>query len=269
VALGWRSTWGYPLAGKTKDRAWSVARSALTQVKSGDFVVVHLHGNRVGRIGEVVRKEADDHHWAPTVPPTKEDPDGEQGRRILVRWSAEGPLDPESVVQLDDQNGFAGAFARQTMVQLSSAQFEGIRAVVAAEANWCRYGGGFSYERSLSDYIASYPHRLEDGLQPYPNVKLREKVFGDGSRADVVLMDRDRNPVVVECKQGPATVSSVRQLRKYMKRVADESGHPTVRGILVHGGARRLSPAVSAEIPLEPVVTVLRYRVDVAFDPSS
>ena len=82
-------------------------------------------------------------------------------------------------------------------------------------------------------------------------------------------MDRDANPVVVECKQGAATASDVKQLRGYMKLVSEETGSSSVRGILVHGGARRLSSAVSAERQQVPPVTVLRYRVDVDFDPSA
>jgi hypothetical protein len=253
--------------GGTKHKNWARARSFLKEIAVGDLVAVHLRGSRVGRIGEVVRKEVDDDHWNPTVPPTKDAPDGEQGRRILVRWTGDGPLDPELVVQLDGAAVFAGWQARATAARVPDTQFEAIRAMVADEANWCRYSAGFTYERSLSDYIASYPHRLEDGLQPYPSAKLREKVFLDGSRADVLLMDLDENPVVVECKQGAATVDSVRQLRGYMKKVASETGKKNVRGILVHGGARRLAQSVAQEATQEPVVTVLRYQVDVDFDP--
>lgn len=269
VAVGWCAKWNYPLNGHTSSRAWARTRTMLKEIAVGDFIVVHLQGNRVGRIGEVVRKEIDDGQWEPTVPPTKEEPDGEQGRRVLVRWTGEGPLDPELVVQLDEGTGFDGWLARAPISRLEVEQFNAIRAVVADDTNWCRYSAGFSYERSLSDYVASYPHRLEDGLQPYPNAKLREHVFVDGSRADVLLMDSKGNPVVVECKQGTATAANIKQLRGYMKRVAEQTSKPVVRGILVHGGARRLADDVVAEANEEPKVVVLRYRVDVDFDPCS
>jgi hypothetical protein len=33
----------------------------------------------------------------------------------------------------------------------------------------------FDYESALQGYIAAYPHELEDGLLPYPDIKIREK----------------------------------------------------------------------------------------------
>jgi hypothetical protein len=53
--------------------------------------------------------------------------------------------------------------------------------------NWVGLLSHFKYEKALSDYIAAYPHHLEDGLVPYPNAKVREKVFTDRKRLDVLL----------------------------------------------------------------------------------
>lgn len=269
VAVGWFSGWGFRLNGDTKDRGWAGARTVLRQIKAGHFIAVHLHGGRIGRIGEVVRSEVQDDKWRPTVPPTEEQKDGEYGRRILVRWIEDGPIDPELVVQLTGEAALTGWQSRATLAQINPRKFRAIRAMVADEKNWCRYYAGFGHERSLSDYIASYPHRLEDGLQPYPNVELRESAFSDRSRADVILMDIDQNPVVVECKQGAATIHAIKQLRGYMRQVSRATKKGKVRGFLVHGGARRLAAEVAAAASKSPRITVLRYRVDVDFDPCS
>lgn len=75
--------------------------------------------------------------------------------------------------------------------------------------NWVPYSPHvFSEERSISDFLGTYPHHLEDGLQSYPSMKGREYVFGDNSRADVLLINHRGQPIVVECKQGPPTLAN-------------------------------------------------------------
>jgi RecB family endonuclease NucS len=132
--------------------------------------------------------------------------------------------------------------------------------------NWRPLLSKFAYERSLSDYIATYPHRVEDGLQPYPSEKVREKVFKDRSRSDVLLIDRNEIPVVVECKQDTPTVENVRQLRGYMKNLRDVTGKKP-RGILVHGGARKLRNEVRREVNHKPRIEVVQYALSVGFAP--
>ena len=126
-------------------------------------------------------------------------------------------------------------------------------------------GDLFGYERSLSDYIALNPHRLKDGLQPYPNQKeIREKVFDDGSRADVLLLDRNGKPVIVECKQNSPTVDDVQQLKHYIKKLKKETGKQA-SGILVHGGARAVDKKVWLEAKKSPCVEIFQYKLDVDF----
>jgi Predicted nuclease of the RecB family len=130
--------------------------------------------------------------------------------------------------------------------------------------NWVGLITHFDLEAALQGYIAANPHRLEDGLLPYPDIKVREKVFGDKSRLDVLLIDRDERPVVVECKRDAPWPSDVLQLRHYMKRLAKETKRKP-RGVLVHGGALKLSQAVSREAAKKPRVQVVRYALDVTF----
>jgi RecB family endonuclease NucS len=132
-------------------------------------------------------------------------------------------------------------------------------------ANWVSLLAHFRYEKALSDYIAAYPHHLEDGLVPYPNAKIREKVFPDRTRLDVLLLDRKRMPVVVECKQGASTSENLRQLRAYMKALQKETGKKDVRGILVHGGARKLRPEIVRAAMRSPRVEIVQYRLQVDF----
>jgi RecB family endonuclease NucS len=102
-------------------------------------------------------------------------------------------------------------------------------------SNWVGLLSQFSYEKSLSDYIAAYPHRLEDGLLPHPDKKIRERVLNDRGRLDVLLLDRDSFPVIVRCKQHQPSVGDIDQLRRYIRRFAHEEKQKA-RGILVHGG---------------------------------
>jgi hypothetical protein len=106
VAVGWRSTWGFPLEGPSKNAGWQRARSALLKIELGDIIVATLQGNRVARIGEVTGKAIGDTQWAPLVPPGPKHPDGEMGRRIFVRWDMTvGPEDRDTVVLMPTELG--------------------------------------------------------------------------------------------------------------------------------------------------------------------
>ena len=135
------------------------------------------------------------------------------------------------------------------------------------EHNWVGLQRRFKYEQSLSDFIANFPHRLEDDLLPYPDTMVREKAFPDGSRPDVLLIDGKDNPVVVECKQDAPTLANIRQLRGYTKRFQKETGKKS-RGILVHGGAATLRKEVHRNVKSVPWLNVVRYSLHVDFAPS-
>ena len=243
VAVGWCANHGFHLEGESDGgRRWSQARRCLGEMRAGDQVVVHLKHHRIGRIGEVVDKAISDSDWAPLVPPTQDMPEGEMGRRVRVRWDLSGGLvDPEVVVELPESARLSPGQLRPALCELDLPGFRRVRRASHDPANWVPLlAHRFAYERSLSEYIAAYPHRLEDGLVAYPYAKVREKVFPDGSRSDVLLMASDGTPVVVECKQGTPTTGHVRQLSNYIKQCEELTGK-RARGILVHGGSRRLS----------------------------
>jgi Endonuclease NucS len=273
VAIGYAPYWGAKLHGKTKDHwggSWHRCRKRLLQVAVGDFVVAALKGNRVGRLGQVTELHVEDDKWDETVPRSKQSPVGEMGRRINVRWDLTcGPDDRDLVVALPEGARFTTGELRPTIAEIRSQTLKKLRAAMNDPANWVGLLSHFKYEKALSDYIAAYPHHLEDGLVPYPNAKVREKVFTDRTRLDVLLLDRGERPVIVECKQGSPTPDNLRQLRAYMKLLQKETGRKDVRGILVHGGSRKLRRDVVGAAALAPRVEIVQYRLQVDFAGSS
>lgn len=267
VGVGWKSSWGFMLDGQSDSRGWSRVRNALKRIKVGDQIVVSLRDNRVGRIGEVTGMAVKDSDWDPLVPPSMSLPEGEIGRRVFVRWDLTcGPQGRDQVVALPPNARFTLGELRPTISEIHSRPLAELKSVMNDPLYWVELWSHFDLERSLSGYIAAYPHRLEDGLLQHPSEKVRERVFGDQSRLDVILIDRNNVPVIVECKQGLPALDHIRQLRHYMAELEQETGH-TPRGILVHGGSRKLSPEISAEAQRRPRIELVRYNVDIEFTP--
>lgn len=267
VAVGWPPQDGYRIRGGEQANGWPQARNALQQMSKGDLVIVQLRKSRVGRIGEVVRKRVGDNEWDPLVPKSQTQPYGEMGRRILVRWDLNlGPSDPDRVIKLPKSRRLPPEVVRSTVRQLDESTFKSIVREMKNENNWVSLLSQFVYETSLSDYIAAYPHRLEDDLQPFASAKVRERVFSDRSRSDVLLIDKDERPVVVECKQHAPTVEDLQQLRHYMKLLKRET-RTKPRGILVHGGARKLGVKIRHEMNHKPRIEVVQYSLIVDFAP--
>ena len=81
---------------------------------------------------------------------------------------------------------------------------------------------------------------------------------------DVLLLDRNEHPVVVECKQHAPTVADLDQIRHYMQLLKVETGREP-RGILVHGGAAKLHAGIFVASAAKPPVEIVQYDLDVAF----
>lgn len=233
VGIGWPPQDGYRLDGLTEGgHGWSRAREALKAISIGDEVVVALRGHRVGRLGRVTGKAIADAEWDPLVPKSRDLPHGEMGRRILVRWDLTiGPDSRDMVVALPPEAQLTSGELRPTVAQVRSRSTKDLVEAMNDGPNWVGLLTHFDYEKALSGYIAAYPHRLEDGLLPHPNERVRERVFGDSSRLDVLLTDRNGVPVIVECKQGNPSSDHLKQIRHYMTRLHTETGIPP-RGIL-------------------------------------
>jgi hypothetical protein len=267
VAVGWPPGSGFRLEGKTNIAgSWRSVRETLKSIKAGDSVLAQLPHNRVGRIGTVTRALKGD-SWYPLVQERKDLPYGEIGRRIEVRWDMDnGPEDSNTVVGLPEEARLSPGQVRKTIQKLDALTFNRIASAIRDEINWVALGSEFVHERFLSDFIGTVPQHLGDGLQPYPWDKIREKVFVDGTRSDVLLEDEKGRPVVVECKNGALTSSNVEQLIRYLKHAEKETGRKP-RGILVYGGARSLSKDVKRALrkngkwPIE----VMQYEMSVRF----
>jgi hypothetical protein len=266
AAVGWSSDWGFNLRGDTEGaRGWTAARNSLEQMQPGDYVVVALQGHKVGRIGQITSKAVEDADWNPLVPPGPGLPEGQMGRRILVRWDlATGPESQDLIVQLPPGRTLSNGELRPTVSRVQSQSLHAVRATMNEEANWVRLLGKFGYEKALSDYIANYPNHLEDGLLPHPNSKIRERVFGDKSRLDVLLIDKANAPIIVECKQSATTMYDLSQLRRYLQRYRKEARQKP-RGILVHGGAAKLTRQVRKEARRDPAIEMINYSLEVRF----
>ena len=262
VAVGWKESWGFQLRGQTeRDEGWEYARERLVEIEESDKIVVHLRGNRFGRVGEVTGKAIEDDNWDPLVPRTVAPPDGEMGRRVFVRWDLTvGPPDADQVVRVPRGIRFPTQGAIQPIQALTWAT---IVEVMNDPGNWVGLLA-FRYERALSEYIAAYPGRIEDGLLPHPSATVRERAFPDRTRPDVLLIDRNDRPVIVECKQYAPTTGDIEQLRRYLRQYEDEFGH-SARGILVHGGSRKLVDEVRNEVANDPEVELVQYRLNVEF----
>ena len=168
------------------------------------------------------------------------------------------------VVQLPPEGTFTMGELRPTVSRVRSMTIETLRETMNDPSNWVSLLGGFQYEKALSDFIANYPNHLEEGLLPHPNSRIRERVFRDRSRLDVLLIDNRNKAVIVECKQHAPTNLDIAQLRHYMLLLKEETGEMP-RGILVHGGAPKVVPAVVATAQMEPPVEVISYALVVNF----
>lgn len=268
VAVGWPPP-EYSLRSDEAKRDWSLARRYLLQVAAGDKVIVQLRHWRVGKIGTVLDKRIEDGQWAPSVPRQGRD-SGEMGRRLHVRWDlSTGKLTPDFVVELPPDARPNPRIWRLTLSPVPDAAFRKMAKAIGEENNWVSLVPGFASERALSEYISASPHLLEDGLVPYPSAAARELVFPDQTRLDVLLLDRRNNIVIVECKQGAPTIKNIEQLRGYMHnaekiRTGLKVGR-NVRGILVHGGSRKLSADVRRESRRSPRIELVQFSVTVGF----
>ncbi len=267
VAVGWRSTWGFPLEGPMpkKNYGWSRTRKALQRIRIGDYVVVSLSDNRIARLGEVTGTQFADTDWRPLVPPGPGERDGEMGRRILVRWDLTiGPDDRDTVVRMPAGSRFTRGEIRPTIGEIKSMSLADLTGIMSDRKHWESLFAHFDYEKALSGYIATYPHHLEDGLTQHPNQKVREKVFKDRTRSDVILLDRDGTTVIVECKQGQPEPKDVDQLRRYLAHFFKET-KLKARGILVHGGSKKLHADVEAAASKSQKIEVIQHRLEVEF----
>ena len=110
-----------------------------------------------------------------------------------------GPVEHDLAVHLPEGQTFTQGELRPIIIQIKSIAVNVLINIMKDSSSWVSLLGKFGYERDLSDYLASYPNHLENGFLPYPDAKIREHLFKDGTRLDVLLVDAENIPVVVEC----------------------------------------------------------------------
>ena len=213
--------------------------------------------------GEVLRLAVTDEEWDPLIK-SPEFGYGEQGRQIHVRWDFTiGPPESEYACRLPQESRLSSGKARKTISRLSPTEFNGLRSALSDKSNWApAFGHRFKIEGALSDFISTYPGKLEPGLMPLVSHRIREKGV-DGGRIDVLLQDGTGRPVVVECKQHGASVGNLKQLQRYRKAVKGILKQEP-RGILVFGGAPSVGPEVMREAK-KLGIELVAHRVDVDF----
>jgi hypothetical protein len=271
VGVGWHPSEGYSYSCENAKDApyrvgWSKCRNQLKKMVVGDNLVVTLADSRIARIGQITGFSLEDGQWDPLVPPSKSLPNGEIGRRVLVRWRLDiGPDDRDLVVSLPEGQRLSTSEFLPTIAEIKSRQIDDLVTAMNDQSNWVNLLGHFGYEKALSDYIAAYPYRLEDGLLRHPSDKVRERVFDDRRRLDVLLVDREGRSVIVECKQQSPTKEDCDQLCHYLAKLKEETGSDA-RGILVHGGSAKLRTDISTYAKQQSI-EIVRYSLDVDFTP--
>jgi len=259
----------FTLKKSTKRWGWGRVRGPLLRVKVGDTIILSLPDHRVGRIGLVTGLKIKDEQWRPLIPKSRQHEYGEMGRLIEVRWDmANGPLSHDLVVKLPPEARFHSGRLRAAISLVPSELFLAIQRAMKDSQNWSPASGHlFKQEQAISDFIAQHPHMLEDGMTPYPSKQVRERVFHDRSRSDVLLIDKNGKTVVVECKQGTPTIDAIKQLRGYLRNALQEGqiGRSQLRGVLVYGGRGRVSREVLRACAKSPKVELVSYNLNVTF----
>ncbi len=268
-AVGWAPPEWTLNDGLSEHRGWVVARNALKRMRPGDWIVATLPDSRVGRLGRIVELAVNDEEWNPIVPRSRTLPNGENGRRILVRWELDtGPDDPSKVVLLPATARLNRGEVLGTVRSLPLERLEPIRNAMRDEVNWVSLAGRFSMETALSDYLSVHPQRLESGMIACPSVEVREFTFPDRKRADVILQDRKGRVAIVECKQNGPTEADINQVVGYRTKIEQQFPEfGASRTLLVHGGSRRVLPEVSAYAK-RCTVELIYFELSVSFSDS-
>jgi len=102
----------------------------------------------------------------------------------------------------------------------------------------------FAYESHLRDYLVNNLHQIEPGLKLYrdeeDNTITGVEFDAGGRRIDILAVDKDNNPVVIELKVSRGYERTVGQLLRYKAWARDNlSDGKKVRGVII---AKTISP---------------------------
>jgi len=116
-----------------------------------------------------------------------------------------------------------------------------------------------SQERDLQAALRANIEQLENGLAINDGGK--EKVGTSGGRTDILAIDANAQPVVIELKVGTADRDAIAQILQYMGDLQEMTGAP-VRGIVV--AYDFTARAIAASKPVRSI-ELQKYRFNFSF----
>jgi len=173
VTVGYAPRWECKMeGGKMKGAGdWIKARNALKSIEPGTSSWPRFQG--VGSADSVRWWKCELTTTSGTLWSSIPDDEPGDGPEILVRWDLEHG--PDSLDQIGPASGRLRHRVAWNLNRIWDKSVKEFEEIMANPANWVGLVGHFGYEWALSDYIALYPHRLEDGLRPHPSKRFARK----------------------------------------------------------------------------------------------
>ncbi len=126
-------------------------------------------------------------------------------------------------------------------------------------------GREFAAEDDLRDFLAKNPGCIEPGLRLYEADGRKGIEFRiDDGRIDILALDKNGKPVVIELKVGRGRNKTLGQLLYYMGWVDKHLGHGPCRGIII---AKEITDDLVVAVHRVPGVSLLRYSLSVSVEP--
>jgi hypothetical protein len=122
----------------------------------------------------------------------------------------------------------------------------------------------FAVESDLRDFLANNLSIIEPGLRLYHEHDRDgvEYPVEDG-RIDILAMDKDDRPVVIELKLSRGRNRTIGQILYYMGWVDEHLGKGPCRGMII---AREISDDLAVAVQRVPDVFLYRYRLSVSVE---
>lgn len=123
----------------------------------------------------------------------------------------------------------------------------------------------FALEADLRDFLAANLQVIEPGMKLYRDGEQHGVEFPvDGGRIDILAMDRNGKPVVIELKLSKGRNRAIGQLLYYMGWIDQNLGKGRSRGIIV---ARDIPDDLVLATQRATGVSLYRYRVSMSVEP--
>jgi hypothetical protein len=123
----------------------------------------------------------------------------------------------------------------------------------------------FAVESDLRDFLANNLSIIESDLKLYRDGDRTGVEYSiDDGRIDILAVDRDNRPVVIELKVSRGRNRTIGQLLYYMGCVDEHLRKGRSRGVIV---AREISDDLVVATQRVPEVSLFRYRLSVSIEP--